>query len=103
MDQDARMDGTARDGGRKGKRKRPADEAGAMDAARHRIESSLLDAKKARAYCPRCGALGNWTTVSVKRPIRYLQCGCCAVGTIQIVVTEQEVTAALGGAERQRR
>ena len=78
-------------------RKKP----GKMDdgsQARARMENALLDAKKALAHCPMCGAQGNWLTDGVSRPVRYLLCGHCRVGRIKIVVTDEEVAAALGAA-----
>jgi len=72
---------------------RPADD---LAAARSRMESAILDRRKALAHCPVCGALGNWTTESTKRPVRYLRCGHCCVGAIQIAVCDSEVSAALG-------
>ena len=65
--------------------------------ARARMETALLNRKKAEAHCPVCGAQGNWLHVSAKKPIRYLLCGHCRVGTIKVVVTDEEVAAALGG------
>jgi len=65
-------------------------------AARERMEASILDRRKATTHCPTCGALGNWETQSVKKPIRYLLCGHCRVGLTQIAVTEADVDAALG-------
>ena len=67
-----------------------------LDAARERMENSLLERRKAMSHCNVCGAQGNWDTESVKKPIRYLKCGHCRVGTIQIVVTDADVAAALG-------
>jgi hypothetical protein len=67
-----------------------------LAAARDRMEQSILDGRKAHTHCPICGALGNWKTDSVKKPLRYLICGGCGVGRVQIAVMPDEVDAALG-------
>jgi len=67
-----------------------------MTAARERMEQSILDRRKASTHCPMCGALGNWKTDSVKKPLRYLLCGGCGVGRCQIAVMPEEAEQALG-------
>jgi hypothetical protein len=67
-----------------------------LGAARERMEQSILNRRKAEAHCTICGAQGNWRTDSVKKPLRYLICGGCGVGRIQIAVMPEEVDQALG-------